>query len=436
MESSWLATLTSRNSGELTGGVEVEAKSSEDKSPRGSGSKLFRLLTALVAALAASSAGTAFASPQPGSPAAQAGENCQRVRDWLRAHPSGGQTALCATTTPSSAWTKSSAPRYDSSSPESGGVSIRGLRPDPAPGAVPRYCPTRLDTEVRAGRFDSCAKTLVTYVHLHSRRGVIGRATFAATFWAHLRPKARSWVYNLKLNAFRGTGTLVRGFYLGASGRCYGGCRIYAASPPDGTRARVGPGASAKGNWSMGSPGRRTLSHRFNAVLTGYVPGAVNGARASLDYLTRARCDSAFRLRGGKISSGCAYPDVPGLFRLSAAPGSGVTEAAKFYRDAQDNLPNHPGRLDGAPLRRTTNATTNSTNRAAAKRRCNALFRPMPEGTDCDEYPFASARARTDEFAVWPVPGGQNKRVGGLLVNFFRQQRILDRDPFYVQIVG
>jgi hypothetical protein len=413
----------------------VEATSSEDKSRRGSGSKLLRLMTALVAALAASAAGTALATPEPVSPAPQASENCGKVQERLRAHGSGGQTTLCAqTATPRTQWTVREVPRASgrAESDPAGGVSARGLRPDPAPRAVPRYCPTRLDAIVTAGRFRSCAKSLVTYFELDNRGVVIGRATFAGTFWAQLRPRARSWVYNLKLNGFRGTGTLAGGFYLAASGRCIGGCRIYAARPPDGTLARLGPGAPVQGSWTMGSPGRRTLSHRFNAVLTAYVPGAVNGARASFDYLNRTRCDSASYLQ----SSGCVYPVNPGLFRLSAAPGSGVTQAAAFYRDAQQSLPNHAGRLDGPPLRRTRNVATIRANRAAARRRCATLLGPRPPDRQCDEYPFASARSTTSAFRVRYVVDRQNERVGGLLGNFYREQRILDRDTFYAQIVG
>ncbi len=183
----------------------------------------------------------------------------------------------------------------------------------------------------------------------------------------------------------------------------------------------------------MGSPGRRTLSHRFNAVLTACVPGATNQPRASLSFLAKARCDSAPYLQ----SSGCVYPVNPGLFVLSAAPGSGVSAAAAFYRDAQQSLGNHAGRLDGVPLRRTRNATTIRANRAAARRRCAVEFgSPLPSGTDCDEYPFASARATTSAFRVRPVPSGQNRLVGTRLSTFFRSSRILDRDPFYAYIVG
>lgn len=389
-------------------------------------------MTALIVALAALAAPAAFARPQPGSAEAAAStEDCKRVRERLRTHASGEKTALCVTQTPTPppGWTGREAPRTtrqsDPDATDAGRVSARGLRPDPAPRAVPRYCPTRLDALVTAGRFRSCAKSLVTFVEFDRRRGIIGRATFAATFWAQLRPRSRSWDYSLKLNGYRGTGTLTFGLNLAASARCIGGCRIYAARPPDGTRARVGPGAPVRGSWTMGSPGRRSLSHRFNAVLTASEPRAAPGRSASLGYLTRARCDSAAYLQ----SSGCVYPRIPGLFELSAA---GVTEAARFYRDAQESLPNHPGRLDGAPLRRTRNATTIRANRRAASQRCG----PRPPDQQCDEYPFASARAATSAFRVRFVPGQQNELVGSRLGTFFRNSRILDRDPFYVQIVG
>ncbi len=251
------------------------------------------------------------------------------------------------------------------------------------------------------------------------------------TAWAQLRPRARSWDYNLKLNGYRGSGELAGGSTYTANGRCLGGCRIVAAYPPDGTRGRLGPGASLRGRWAMASPGTRTLLHRFNAVLTAYGRGA-NPARTSLDYLSRARCDSAAYLQ----SSGCVYPVKPGVFRLSAAPGSGVTEGAAFYRDAQESLGNHAGRFDGPPLRRTRNAATIRANRAAARQRCASLFGPRLPGRQCDEYPFASARATTSAFRVRFVPGPQNEEAGRRLNAFYRSSRILDRDRFYVQIVG
>ncbi|GLY77354.1 NucA/NucB deoxyribonuclease domain-containing protein [Actinoallomurus iriomotensis] len=63
-----------------------------------------------------------------------------------------------------------------------------------------------------------------------------------------------------------------------------------------------------------------------------------------------------------------------------------------------------------------------------------------PKKTDCDEYPFAStyqgaARAHGN-FSVMIVPDGDNRSSGSRLGNWYATDRVLDGDPFYINVVG
>lgn len=183
----------------------------------------------------------------------------------------------------------------------------------------------------------------------------------------------------------------------------------------------------------MGSPGPGIGSHAHNLDLYFHSPSTTNVAYTPTDFLPVTRCDSEPYMNS---TSGCVYSQVPGFFALSAAPGSDVEDAAKFYRDAQDGLANHPGRFpNGVPLHRTTDT---SANRAVSAPECDRRFgSPRPSGYDCDEYPFAATRegAATGNFDLRLVPSEQNKGVGRMLGSqFYLYNRILDGDAFYVYI--
>ena len=188
-----------------------------------------------------------------------------------------------------------------------------------------------------------------------------------------------------------------------------------------------------QGKWLMGSPGSGIDSHAHNLDFYTYTPPSENVAYTSTGFLPWTRCDSEPYMNS---TSGCVYSQVPGIFALSAAPDSNVKDAATFYRDAQNNLPNHPGRFpDGVPLHRTRDT---SANRAVSEAECDRRFGcPRPSGYDCDEYPFAatSEGVATGNFDLRLVPSGQNSEVGRMLGSqFYLYNRILDGDPFYVYI--
>jgi hypothetical protein len=138
---------------------------------------------------------------------------------------------------------------------------------------------------------------------------------------------------------------------------------------------------------------------------------------------------------------GTVFPVVTPIFtKLNTSSGSRTEESAKFVLRAQKNIPNHVGSFDyilsGAPpLTRTTNTTWKKNNRKAA---CRSFHRHNKEDS-CDEYPFASTRQ-----GAWKHPPPESERdhvrlsdnriAGSFLGGFYRRQRVIDGDDFYVEV--
>ncbi|WP_231937814.1 NucA/NucB deoxyribonuclease domain-containing protein [Burkholderia lata] len=104
---------------------------------------------------------------------------------------------------------------------------------------------------------------------------------------------------------------------------------------------------------------------------------------------------------------------------------------------------------DSRPLTRTRNATLRADNRAMSKDQCIAQYGRVtgqctftgdsdetPSDCDCDEYPFAATNqgAKTGAFSVKRIDASDNRRAGAFLGDFFRAQRVLDADEFYVDV--
>lgn len=74
----------------------------------------------------------------------------------------------------------------------------------------------------------------------------------------------------------------------------------------------------------------------------------------------------------------------------------------------------------------------NYVSRPARVARGKAALPPRPAGTDCDEYPFAAARAKPDPFQVAWIPAAENRSAGARLKQRWYDQRVLLGDPFFV----
>ncbi|GHH29554.1 hypothetical protein GCM10018780_87760 [Streptomyces lanatus] len=136
--------------------------------------------------------------------------------------------------------------------------------------------------------------------------------------------------------------------------------------------------------------------------------------------------------------------------------------AVYYSRAANPELASHvsraqasglPGATFEAPLTRTTDPAVNQDNRDKA---CGDA--PSVTGKSCDEYPVASSyqglsaggTRRTFDGCGFPgIPAGQgptgvsvcminateNSSQGGLHSAMYRSERVLDKDPFRVEVI-
>ncbi|MFF7705496.1 NucA/NucB deoxyribonuclease domain-containing protein [Streptomyces lydicus] len=137
------------------------------------------------------------------------------------------------------------------------------------------------------------------------------------------------------------------------------------------------------------------------------------------------RCDNEI----GGISAGCIAPwYAPTLSSMQTLPNIDAN-----ILNIQNAGPHHYGRYaaNGNPLHK--NSALADANRAVA---CPSSLTPPPNQS-CDEYPFAatsegaSQTQQPDWGWAW-VPVTEQNSQGGLLTTFYRQQRVLDGDAFWV----
>ncbi|MFB6614698.1 NucA/NucB deoxyribonuclease domain-containing protein [Streptomyces sp. NPDC056367] len=73
-----------------------------------------------------------------------------------------------------------------------------------------------------------------------------------------------------------------------------------------------------------------------------------------------------------------------------------------------------------------------------APRRRRVVGSPPSPGLSCDEYPFASTKEGGTTLGTfyrgWAwVPRAEQNSQGGLLISFYRTNRVLEDDPFWVK---
>jgi len=161
--------------------------------------------------------------------------------------------------------------------------------------------------------------------------------------------------------------------------------------------------------------------------------------------LSLARCDNASG--GSSPTPGCVIAIGPGKVVYSQA-----TNPELVNHIAWAHASGLPGNSVDRPIHRTSLTTVINANRAAS---CGGA--PSIAGKQCDEYPFAStyegaaSGGPVRSFSGCSFPEGfisspsgyshcminasQNMSGGAILGNIYRQQRILDGDPFYVDFV-
>ncbi|MEO3892595.1 NucA/NucB deoxyribonuclease domain-containing protein, partial [Nonomuraea sp. B5E05] len=124
------------------------------------------------------------------------------------------------------------------------------------------------------------------------------------------------------------------------------------------------------------------------------------------------------------------YYDANGEQKTKNIPGR--------YNSLDRGCASQTGCLTRSTEKRTVKGTVPDLNGRAAKRECRKI-RTTPPGVtkrSCDEYPFASTHEGVHyagiNFSVAIIECQDNTTAGALLSGWYQQQRILEKDPFWV----
>ncbi|MGW9433949.1 NucA/NucB deoxyribonuclease domain-containing protein [Streptomyces decoyicus] len=170
----------------------------------------------------------------------------------------------------------------------------------------------------------------------------------------------------------------------------------------------------------------KAASYRFKFLKPGYTPAAFSYKSAKF------RCDDTFWSRENPNrrvkKPGCIIPSYAPTFSLSHTDTK-VKESARHIADAQSAIAGHPGA--STPLHRITNESTIDKHRRDMCRHVHT-----PAGKDCDEYPFAATKegGNPHRGSTRAITAGDNRSAGARLGGFYKVQRVLNGDAYYVYI--
>jgi len=281
-------------------------------------------------------------------------------------------------------------------------------------------CDPSLDTYDRT---QLCWRAAATVAVLQGGTRV-GTVTFDLTHDMQLNPRGRDWAERITISAVRATGGTA-GMTMTLRTSCASPCSA-ADYFPQGkviTDGLTGVIDYADAVGAGGTDSARTV-YKLSFVKPGDTPVGFT-YETPLSY----RCDDA--LPG--VPAGCVFPAyTPYLATLTTLPAV----ADNIY--AAQGGPARYGRPgSGHPLHRVTSLATQAANYAAV---CapSVVGRP-PAGQACDEYPFRSAReggttvSRANRLAAW-VPASQEKAKNSRIASFYDANRVLNGDPFWVEL--
>jgi len=186
-------------------------------------------------------------------------------------------------------------------------------------------------------------------------------------------------------------------------------------------KGTVGYAARVAKKKQLASP----ASYRFTFTKPGYTAGGFTYKSA------KYRCDDTFWGPKKRTKNpGCVFPGASPVFSLSRSDTK-VKESAQHILDAQTRIAGHPGA--STPLHRITNEKTINANRKAM---CGNVPNPDPTKYDCDEYPFAASKegGNPARGSTRIISAGDNRSAGARLGGFYKSQRVLNGDAYYVHI--
>lgn len=205
----------------------------------------------------------------------------------------------------------------------------------------------------------------------------------------------------------------------------------------------AGPGINTAGGTTLLNGSLGTLF-----VSPSPANGLPNSLLAATTVIMDGRCDSI--IATATTTHGCVNEMFDPTVTFDSTTNPTVAPVAQHIYDIQTlKIPlcntagtcviEAPGRDGWWPLMRDMNDNDITANRRVAC--ANFVAPPPPDpNTSCDEYPLASsqqgAASQTNApFSTRGVPPEANSSQGGILSNFYQNNRVIDGDAFFVRAI-
>jgi hypothetical protein len=300
-----------------------------------------------------------------------------------------------------------------------------------------------LTATLHPNRFLSCADSVLTLFDIQTAPTfeLLGVFSWEDQQWATLSPRSLTWTHGLQVLGYSDAfGDLADGISGALFSNCLpvtSNCTETSLGLPDPQSVTVAPGGTYNFGWDETDTGAASTGAGqediLNAVL-GVVWLTTGGDQSEFDDTgtLAVRCDSIVRA----AAAGCVDQAFTPTLTYNSVTKPRVGPVAQHIYDAQNGglvtawgVPSSV-RSNGAVLTRDMNPADIKANRAAA---CGGVR--APRGDSCDEYPLATTHqgaAFNSDYSTAIVPVSANRSQGGLTRAFYRSNRVLDPDPFYV----
>jgi hypothetical protein len=310
------------------------------------------------------------------------------------------------------------------------------------------YCQDQPGSQWNKDRFSGCRGALRLWVDVIQRNPLvlIGRMSFTDVMMSFTNDEPGIWSLGHVLIPETAWGDYI-GVMMEGGYTCSGYCFVEETNfPPTPvfTGETVATWGYAQSYVSADQVGVGTLKTSWRFTRPDLKPTGLTTAEAP-----EVRCDDTF----GNRDTGCVFADVWPTYGL---PSDAYPTVATHVYLSQDS-----GTVGKDwPLHRITDELRNAENREVA---CpDWMVAPAPN-LSCDEYPFASTKegawmlpqmgrsffypgfydcqmphlptngSGTGWSACW-VDANENKGAGADLLNFYADYRVVDQDPFFVEI--
>jgi hypothetical protein len=312
---------------------------------------------------------------------------------------------------------------------------------------LPAWCVNNLNGGRLVTRTQDCETFELSVTKRLERNGVwvvVGTARITVGSYQYTSFSTPVVAHQLSLNVSTTTGD-VAGLTMAATSSCAGSCIPAVPGAIPTTPVTLAGWHEAESfaqptTTALGSISYLSTAWNITVNLVGGTTPPSNTSTGNYDL----RCDNA--AGGSSPTAGCAVHYAPGAVTYSAA-----TNPTVVNHISQALASGLPGGSVLDPLHRTTVASVIALNRSTS---CGSAV-TIP-GYSCDEFPFASSyegaasggTARSfpgctfaDPAATGPIGfsrcmviASENSSAGAILGNIYRQQRILEADPFYVRL--